>query len=98
MELIELLKAVKDHTLSKDQLEGFRDEMASLVADMHIEAAEIEKKKAFYWLDNKKESDIATERAWRVTPEGQRLIVLNRYIKACGKVLDSLKSRLYSVY
>lgn len=104
MKLLDLLNAVKDQKLSKEQIEAYRDEMASLYADMQIEIAELEKEEAIYFIANKKDedgkskSDTDIRRMWRVTTGGQRLILLNRYVKAVSKVLDSLKSRLYSKY
>lgn len=100
MTLLELLQKVKDQVLSKDQLEQYRDQMASLVADMHIECADLEKEEAqfFMKMTTPGVSDVSIKRAWRVTEHGQRLILLNRYIKATSKVLDSLKSRLYSIF
>ena len=100
MKLIELLNAVKDQKLDKEELEKYRDSLASLFAEMQIEIADLEKLEAKYFIANRedKKSDISIKREWRVTEEGQRLIVLNRYVKAVSKVIDSLKSRLYSLY
>ena len=100
MSLLELLFAVKEQHLQKDQLEQYRDQLASLYADMQIEIADLEKDEAifFYQRTAPDRSDISIKREWKATDKGQRLILLNRYVKATAKVLDSLKSRLYSIY
>jgi hypothetical protein len=100
MTLLELLQAVKEQHLGKDQLEQYRDQLASLYAEMQIEMADLEKLEAIFFYSHKtpEASDVSIKREWRVTKEGQRLILLNRYVKATAKVIDSLKSRLYSIY
>lgn len=96
MTLKDLLIAVKDHTLSKEQVEGYRDNLLELCAEMLLEVAELEKAEAIFMVDNKENSDIATKRNWQVTKSGQRLIELKRYILATNKLTDSLKSRIYA--
>jgi len=100
MTLLELLVAVKEQHLGKDQLEQYRDQLASLYADMQIEIAGLEKEEAMYFYKrmNPETSDISIKRSWKATESGQRLILLNRYVKAIAKVIDSLKSRLYNIY
>lgn len=97
MTLPDLIKAVKEKNLSKDQLEGYRDAMSNLFAEMMLEAAEIEKEEALFM----EKQDVTVARAkvlWKATLSGQRLIVLKRYQLATKELLNSLKSRLYSVY
>jgi hypothetical protein len=98
MKLREIITAVQEKRLDKDQLGQYRDELANVAALIQLEMAELEKKEALYFIDNKQESDIATKRAWKVTKEGQRMIELAHYFKACEKILSSLKSRLYETY
>lgn len=98
MQLKEVIEAVKDRKLSKDQLETYRDSLSELFALMQVELADIRKEKALWWLSYQKESDVATGRAWAVTPHGQREIELSHYSKATEKMLASLKGRLYSIY
>lgn len=98
MKLKELFIAVQERNLSKDTLEQYRDELASLFAQIHLEMADLEKAEAIYILESKLESDIAKKRAWRGTEKGQRLIELAHFAKASEKILASLKSRLYSIY
>lgn len=98
MLLRDLILAVNEKNLSKDQIEAYRDELSNLFALMQLELSDVRKAKAIYFIDNKAESDKATERAWAVTKEGQREIELSHYAKATEKILSSLKSRLYQVY
>lgn len=99
MTLSELIVAVKEKNLSKDQLEAYRDQMSHLFADMQIEMAELEKEEAMF-MDSMSEKDTVAKYKvnWKSTPSGQRLIVLKRYCLATKELLNSLKSRLYSIY
>lgn len=112
MTLSELIMAVKEKNLSKDQLESYRDQMSSLYAEMQIELAEVEKNKALFFEENQYDNrqtdtytrntilytDIAKKRLWQASEKGQREIVLKRYCLATKELLNSLKSRLYSIY
>ena len=97
MNLRELLEAVKDDKLSLELIEKYRDEMVHLHSAMQIELADIEKAEALYFDKHSipDVSDISIKRKWRVTTEGQRAILLNRYVKVIVKEIDSLKSRVY---
>lgn len=98
MKLLDLIKKVNDRSLTPEQLEEYRDDMASLFAQMQWELADIRKAKAIYFLEKRDKTDIGTERNWQVTKEGQREIELAHYSKATEKMLSSLKSRLYKTY
>lgn len=101
-QLLQLLEAVKDHNLSKTQLEQYRDSMVHLHTQMQLELAEKEKLCATFFIERKvadpEVSDISIKRIWKATEAGLREIELNRFIKAVAKEIDSLKSRLYSIY
>ena len=98
MKLLELLQSVKDQTLEKEQLEEYRDSLCSMYSDLQIEVADLEKKEAIYYVSNKtpEKSAVSVKYDWKVTPEGQRLILLNRYLKGTSRVIDSLKMRIYA--
>lgn len=99
MTLTELIVAVKEKNLSKDDLEKYRDAMSHLFADMQIEMAELEKEEAlFLEVMGEEKSAVSKKINWKATPSGQRLIVLKRYCLATKELLNSLKSRLYSIY
>ena len=97
MKLRELIEAVKEKHLTKDQLENYRDDMSNLFALMQLEIADLEKIEAMFPTENY-DSAIARKNAWKQTKEGQRLIELKRYCLATKEMLNSLKSRLYSIY
>lgn len=95
--LTDLILAIKEKNLTKDQLEDYRDQMSYLFAQMMIEIAEIEKLEALFM--NEGDGSVASKKVkWKATPKGQRLIVLKRYCLATKELLNSLKSRLYSIY
>lgn len=110
--LKDLIVSVKEKNLSKDQLEGYRDELSGLYADMQMELAEVEKEKALFFEEKGKPflpsglstgylpipSDISIKRHWQADKRGLREITLKRYCLATKELLNSLKSRLYQVY
>lgn|SRR3990167_4494997 len=99
MQLKELILAVKEKILSKEQLEDYRDQMSHLFAEMMMEVAELEKEEALFMSGKDKEISVAQKKiGWKATKGGQRLIVLKRYSLATKELLNSLRSRLYSVY
>lgn len=100
--LRELILAVKEQNLTKTELEKYRDAMSDLFANMQLELAELEKSKALYFNDckknNPKESDISIRRTWSATHEGLREIELKHFCLATKEMLNSLKSRLYQIF
>lgn len=99
MKLQELFTAVKEQRLDKDQLENYRDQLSSLFADMMMEIADLEKQEAIFMGNQPDELSVADCKInWKATQEGQRLIMLKRYCTATKEILNSLKSRLYSIY
>lgn len=98
MTLVELLEAVKEKNLSKDQLENYRDDLSNLYAQMHLELATIRKDKAMFIYNSEEKTVAAKEISWGASPNGQREIELSHFTKGIEKVLSSLKSRLYNTY
>lgn len=99
MTLKELIVSVKEKTLSKDELEKYRDAMSYLFADYQIEMADLEKKEALFMNRKTPDDSVAQMKIyWKATDEGQRLITLKRESLALKELLNSLKSRLYNVY
>lgn len=100
MKLRELIEAVKEKSLTKTQLEDYRDDLSNVSAQMFLEMAEIEKQEAIY-LDSAFSTELteaARKRKWAATQIGLRQIELKNYIRASDKILSSLRSRLYSIY
>lgn len=102
MKLEELIKSIKEENLSKDDLEKYRDELSYLFVQLQIEMADLEKEEALFmdsWIGPDHKASVPQKKvAWKVTKGGQRLIVLKRYCLATKELLNSLKSRLYSIY
>lgn len=96
-QLKSLLEAVKDHKLSKEQLEDFHAELTQLFALMHLEMASLEKEEAIYLAGNTEDTAIAVTRAWNAGEKGQRMIELKHFLRASEKMLSSLKNRIYSL-
>ena len=97
MKLVDLILAVKEKELSKDQLEDYRDQLSFLFAEMQLEMSELEKEEALF-MEGTEGTAISRKIAWKATTSGQRLIVLKRYCLATKELLNSLKSRLYSIF
>ncbi len=109
-QLTTLIEKVKEEGLSKDQLEQYHTEITYLDNLMRMEIAPLEKEEALYFGECKKhplqtenrqvveESDVSIKRKWRATEKGQRQIELNHYLRITPKLLQSIKTRLYSVY
>ena len=99
MTLQELITSVKERNLSKDQLEDYRDQMSQLFAQMQLEIAELEKEEALFMNMNSDTKSVAQRKIeWKAKQTGRRLIELKRYCLATKELLNSLKSRLYSIY
>jgi len=98
MTLTELIVAVKEKDLSKEELEAYADQMSSLYAEMQLELAEVEKEKAKFFSvyeNDKSVTDISIKRAWQSRELGLREITLKRYLLATKELLNSLKSRTF---
>ncbi len=99
MTLNELIILVKEQNLTKDKLEQYRDAMSLLFAEYQLEMADLEKKEALFMNRKTPEDSVAQMKIyWKATDEGQRLITLKRESLALKELLNSLKSRLFSIY
>lgn len=95
MKLEELFKKVQERELSREKLEEYRDNLVGLFGQMCFELAEIKKRKAIFFIEQKEKTDIATERKWQGTKDGLREIELRYWAKATEKLISSLKDRTY---
>jgi hypothetical protein len=93
----ELIEAVNEKNLDKDQLEQYHTEICHVTALMEIELADVEKAGALFLDSSSELTDVAKKRKWRITDQGQREIVLKRYVRAGDKMRSSLKSRIYKL-
>lgn len=97
MTLKELLLAIRDKKLSKEQVEDYYSDLTHVYSSVCLELADLKKEEAFYFIDHKLDSDVATKRAWRVLPDGQRMIELEAYKNVIPRELASLKNRIYAL-
>ncbi len=97
MNLLELLEAVKDEKLGQRDLELMRDQLIHLRTSIHIERAELKKKRAMFLLQHDAPSIAAKKVAFDVTPEGQRLFTLEGYATSIKAEIESLQARVYSM-
>lgn len=99
MKLEEALKKVREENLSKQQLEEYHLMLSSLYGDMKIEIGGLKKEKAIFISQRTPEDSIASRKSdFEATKSGQRLIEMESYASATKVMLDSIKSRLYSLY
>lgn len=99
MKLQELITQVKEQNLTKEQIEKYRDQMSNLFAEIQLEMAELEKEEALFMYGKTDTQSVASRKIeWKSEKSGQRLILLKRYTLALKELLNSLKSRLYSLY
>ena len=93
-QLVDLLEAIKEENLSKEQLESYYDKMVSLHAMMELQISELEKKSALF-IDTFPDdiSNAERERKWKATPEGQREIELKHFLRIAVKQIKALYSR-----
>lgn len=97
MQLLELIKKVKERNLNKSQLEDYHSQLSSLFAEMQLEMSEIEKEEAIFMHGKSDDESVANRKiSWKATDKGQRLLVLKRYQLAVKELLNSLKSRIYT--
>lgn len=98
MRLLDLFQEVKEESLTKDQLEDYRNELSGLYSMMQIELGQVKKRKAMFMGVNPEESNALRLRKWSATEDGLREIELKSYIRATSPILSSLRDRLYQVY
>lgn len=95
MKLIDLINAVKDRKLTKEQLEHYFDELSELEALLHLELSELEKSEAIFLDACLEKTNVDKERKWKASKEGLRQIEVKNYIRAIKPLLSSVKNRIY---
>ena len=99
MKLQELALAIKDDKLSKDQLEVYHSDLCGIKSQLHLELAELKKEKALFMVRREPGDSVASRKeVWDATPRGQRKFEIEAYISSSKSLIDSIKSRLYSIY
>lgn len=98
--LLDLFKAVTEPNLNKTELEDYHTQLSGLYAGIVVEAGELTKAEAIYFLEAKEFdsalTDINIKRKWNASEKGLRLIELKSYEKGASKLLSSLKNRIYA--
>ncbi len=99
MTILELISAVREERLSKEQLEDYSTQLSNLFASMKIEQADLEKKEAMFMATHKNPQNSVAEVKvnWKSTHEGQRLIEIKNYGIATKELINSCKSRIYKL-
>ena len=95
MKLIDLVTAVQEPNLTKEQIEAYYDAMAGLQAQIIFEKANLEKQQALFIATSYEKSAVAKKNAWNATPDGQRLIELKNYADLAKHMTANLKNRTY---
>lgn len=93
--LEETLKAIRDDKLPLEQLEKLRDTLIHLKTDIGMQLAAKKKARAMY-LITAEGSVAARKMAFDATPDGQRLIELEGYIRGLEGEIEALASRIYA--
>lgn len=96
MKLVDLLQSVKEENLTKTQLEDYHTALSGMAADLAVEIAELKKEKAMFEAGDPNSSIAKMKVLWKATEKGQRLLLLEGYMKATNTQLRSLKNRLYA--
>lgn len=96
--LTELFTAVREENLNKYQLEKYHKELSELYSQMHLEMADIKKKKGLFMAKSPEISTASMKRTWEGSEDGQREIDLKGYIRATSTQLRSLQTRMYNTY
>lgn len=96
MRLTDLFKEVEEKNLTKTQLEDYYSELSQLMSQIAMETADLQKKEALFMTENAHQSVAQRKIDWKGTPDGQRLIDLKQFKIASGRVLDSIKTRIYA--
>ena len=97
--LQDTLKKVREENLDKPQLEHYHLILSNLFGDIKREIASLKKERAMFMAGKDTQESIANRKvSWDATPSGQRLLELEGDASATRIMIDSVKSRLYSIY
>lgn len=90
--------AVKDIGLSKQQLEDYHKTLCELKGEMKLRMATIKKAKGMFMIQNPEQSVAQREINWKASELGQEEMDMVGKLGACSSNIESVKSRLYSIY
>ena len=93
--LRDLILAVKEQRLTKEDLEKYFDQLCILEAELHLEIADLERTHALYLDSSEEKTHADKERKFNATKEGLRLKELKKYVEAIKPLLASVNNRIY---
>ena len=96
MKISELILAIKEDNLSKEQLESYHQQLTCLFAEMELKMADLEKEEALYLANCQEPTKANAQRKFNVTESGLALIELKHKIRAIEKLASSVKHRVYN--
>jgi len=96
--LEQLIIAVKEENLTKTQLEDYFKEVTELRVDIKMQRAVVKKEKALFMVKRDAGESISSRKeVWDASDTGQRLIDLDTYVTVTRDLLDSIRTRIYSL-
>lgn len=96
--LQELMVIVKEKDLSKEQLESYYTDLCNLKAQLNQTFAQLKKEEAMFLVNRQDGESVASVKIrWFATEHGQKKIDIEWDIKTIATLLDSVKTRIYSL-
>ena len=95
MQINDLIKSLKEETLTKDKLEDLSSQLDVLCAEYELELANIEKKEAMFLANCGEKTRASATTKWEASEDGQKEIDLKRQLRALSKLSSSVKTRIY---
>jgi len=91
------LLAVKDISLTKEQLEDYHKTLCELKGEMKMRMATIKKARGMFMVNNPELSVAQRELNWKASEWGQEEMEMVGKLGACSSNIDSVKMRIYSL-
>lgn len=96
--LLQMMQVVKEPGLSKEQLESYYSDLSNLKARLNQTFAALKKEEAMFLVNrNEGESVASVKIRWNSTNSGQTKLGIEWDIKTIATLLDSVKTRIYSL-
>lgn len=89
--------AVKDASLSKEQLEDYHKTLCELRGEMKMRMATIKKAKGMFMVQNPELSVAQRMINWKASELGQEEADMVGKLGACSSNIESVKTRIYSL-
>ena len=91
------LLAVKDISLSKEQLEDYHKTLCELKGEMKMRMATIKKARGMFMVQNPELTVAQREINWKASELGQEEMDMVGKLGACSSNIDSVKTRIYAL-